>query len=163
MKRSSPDFSQPTSLRLIEAKPYILDIAQRFIQSEGGNAATPKVGLSYAPPQPVRISGRRKDKQALTQYITAEEVDDNEGENAKTNPNTSVFDRLQPSTSRQRPSVFRRIGKGKIMKPSVFHRLKKDEQPKPSVFAKIKIGKMSSSSPPFQKKDSVFSCLGKNK
>lgn len=109
----------------------------------------------------MRISGRHKDKQALTQYITAEEVDDNEGENAKTNPNTSVFDRLQSSTLRQRPSVFRRLGKGKILKPSVFHRLKKDEQPKPSVFARIKIGKMSSSSPPSQKKDSVFNSLGK--
>ena len=50
VKRSNPDFSQPTALRLIEAKPYILDIVQRFIQSEGGNAATPKVGLSYTPP-----------------------------------------------------------------------------------------------------------------
>jgi len=29
--------------------------------------------------------GRRKDKQALTQYITADEVDDGAGENAKTN------------------------------------------------------------------------------
>jgi len=96
----------------------------------------------------VRILGRRKDKQALTQYITAQEVDDDERENAKNNPNTMVFDRLQPSTLRQRPSVFRRIGKGKIPKPSVFHRLKKDEQLKPSVFARIKISKTSSSSPP---------------
>ena len=95
------------------------------------------------------------------QCITVEEVDDNEGENAKTNPNMSVFDRLQPSTSRQRPSVFRRIGKGKIPKPSVFHRLKKDDQSKPPVFARINIGKMSSSSPHSQKKDSVFNRLGK--
>jgi len=71
-----------------------------------------------------------------------------------------VFDRLQPSTSHLRPSVFRRIGKGKILKPSVFHRLKKDEQPRPLVVARIKIGKMWSSSLPSQKKDSVLSQLG---
>jgi len=120
----------------------------------------PKVGLSYVPPQRMRISGWRKEKQALVQYITAEEVDDNEGENAKTNPNTTVLDTLQLSTSRQRPSVFRRIGKDKILKPYVFHGLKKDEEPKTPVFARIKIGKMSSSLPPSQKKDSLLSHLG---
>jgi len=73
----------------------------------------------------------------------------------------TVFDRLQSSTSRQCPSVFRRIGKGKILQPSVFHRLKKDEQLKPSVFVRIKIGETSSSAPPSQKRDSAFSRLGK--
>jgi len=87
MKRSSHNFIQPTSLgHVIKAKPYRLDSAQRVIQSQGGNAAMPKVGLSYIQPQPMRISGRHKDKQTLTQYIATEEVDDNEGENAKTNP-----------------------------------------------------------------------------
>jgi len=148
MKRSSHDFSQPTSWHAIETKPYRLDSTQRVIQSQGGNVATPKVGLSYVPPQPMGISGRHKEKQALVQYITTEEVDDNESANAKTNPKTTVFDRLQPLTSSQRPYVFRRIGKGKIPKSPVFHRLKKDEQSKPSVFARIKIGKTSSSSPP---------------
>jgi len=76
-------------------------------------------------------------------------------------PKRRVFDRLQPSTSCQCPFVFRRIGKGKLLKPSVFHRLKKDEQPKPSVFARIKIGETSSSAPPSQKRDSAFSRLGK--
>jgi len=38
--------------------------------------------------------GRRKDKQALTQYITAEEVDNDNRDNAKTNPKTPVFDKL---------------------------------------------------------------------
>ena len=52
------------------------------------------------------------------------------------------------------------MGKGKILKPSVFHRLKKDEQPKYSVFARIKIGEMSSSASPSQKKDLVFSHFG---
>jgi len=57
--------------------------------------------------------------------------------------------------------VFRRIGKGKMPKPSIFHRLKKNEQPKPYVFARIKIGETSLSAPPSQKRDSVFSRLGK--
>jgi len=162
MKRSNHDFSQPTSLgHVIEAKSYRLNRSQRVIQSQGGNTATPKICLSYVPPQPMRISGWRKDKQAFMQYITAEEVDDNEGENAKTNPETTVFDRLQPSTSCQCPSVFRRIGKGIIPKPSIFRRLKKDEQPKSSIFARIKIGETSSSAPPSQKRDSMFSRLGK--
>jgi len=93
-----------TSQRLwgheIEAKPYGLDGTQRVVQCQGGNVGTPKVSLSYVPPQPMRISGRRKEKQALAQYITTEEVDDYEGENAKTNPKTTVFDKLQPSMSR---------------------------------------------------------------
>ena len=65
------------------------------------------------------------------------------------------------SISRQCPSMFRRIGKGKILKSFLFHRLKKDEQPKLSVFARIKIGEMSSSAPSSQKRDSAFSRLGK--
>jgi len=89
------------------------------------------------------------------------EIDNDEGVNAKTNLKTSVFDRLQSSTSHQRPagpSVF--SGFGKTPKPSFFHRLKKDELSKPSVFAEIKIGKTSSNSPPTQNKDSVFNHLG---
>ena len=63
MKRSSYDFSQSTSLgHVIEAKPYGLNSMQRVIQSQGGNVATPKVGLSYVPPQLMRILGRLKYK-----------------------------------------------------------------------------------------------------
>ena len=58
MKKPNYDFIQPTSLRhVIKAKPYRLDSMQRVIQSQGGNPATLKVGLSYIPPQPMRISG----------------------------------------------------------------------------------------------------------
>jgi len=100
MKRSNHDFSQPTYLgHVIEAKSYKLDSTQRVIQSQGGIAAMLKVGLSYVLPYPMRISGWRKEKQALVQYITVKEIDDNEGKNAKTNPKTTMFDRLQPSTS----------------------------------------------------------------
>ena len=89
MKRSSYNFSEPTSLgHVIEVKPYGLNSTQRIIQSQGANVATPKVGLGYIQPQPVRILGRRKDKQALMQYITAEEVDNDEGDSAKTNLKT---------------------------------------------------------------------------
>ena len=61
----------------------------------------PKVGLSYVLPQPVRISRRCMEKQALTQYITAEEVD--EGENAKTNPKRRC---LTGCSRRRRTNAF---------------------------------------------------------
>jgi len=54
-----------------------------------------------------------------------------------------------------------RIGNNKTLKPFVFHRLKKDEQPKPSVITWITVREMSASSPPSQKRDLVFSRLGK--
>lgn len=68
----------------------------------------------------MRISERRKDKQTLMQYIIAEEVDDNEGENTKANPKTMVFDRLQPPTLRQHPSVFRGLERVKSRNPMSF-------------------------------------------
>jgi len=89
-----------------------------------------KLAISYLSPQPIRISGRHKDKQSLTQYITTEEVNDDTGENAMTNLKMLVFDRLQLSMSGQRLAnlfVFSRMGKDKIPKPSVFHGLKKHE------------------------------------
>ena len=56
---------------VIEAKPYGINETQKKIQEQGGAVAVPKVGLGYVPPQPVRISGRCKDKQSLVQYIAA--------------------------------------------------------------------------------------------
>jgi len=70
-KKPGYDFSQPTPLgHVIEVKPHELNSTKRVKQSQRDNIATPKVGLGYVPPQPVRILGRRKDKPALTQYIT---------------------------------------------------------------------------------------------
>jgi len=101
MKKSGYDFSQPTPLgHVIEVKPHKLNSTQRASQSQGSSVTMPKVDLGYIQPQPVRISERHKDKQGLGQYIIAEEVDNDSGGNADTNPKTSVFDWLQSSTSR---------------------------------------------------------------
>jgi len=56
---------------------------------------------------------------------------------------TCVFDRLQPSSSTKRPSVFTRIG-----------------APKSSVFNKIKKGTEPLKAPPQDPKGSVFNSLG---
>ena len=53
-----------------------------------------KVGLGYAPPLPVRMSGRRKDKQSLIQYITAEETTESDEEDVKNKPKSFVFNKL---------------------------------------------------------------------
>jgi len=48
MKRSSYDFSQPTSLgHVIEVKPHGLNNTQRILQSRGGSVTTLKVSLGY--------------------------------------------------------------------------------------------------------------------
>jgi len=86
--------------------------------------AVPKVGLSYALPQPVRISGRRKDKQSLVQYIAGKETTKSDEEDIGNKPKSSVFNRLQYSTPQGRTSVFDKVGNNKILRPSVFWRLK---------------------------------------
>jgi len=100
--------------------------------------AVPKAGLGYAPPQPVQISGRRKDKQPLVQYIAIEETTGSDEEDVKNKPKSSVFNRLQSSTSQGRTSVFDRAGNNKMLRPSIFWRLKVGTQSKPSVFTRIK-------------------------
>jgi len=49
----------------------------------------------------------------VTQHISAEKVDESEDEGVSPNPKPSMFDRLQSSALRKRPSVFTRIGKEK--------------------------------------------------
>ena len=88
--------------------------------------AVPKVGLSHAPSQPVRISGRRKDKQSLIQYIAAEETTESDEEDVKNKPKSFVFDRFQSSTSQGHTSVLDRVGNSKMLRPFVFWRLKVD-------------------------------------
>jgi len=72
----------------------------------------------------------------------------------------SVFDRLEPLTPEQRPSVFSRMEQDKTPKSSIFHRLKGDKQLKSSIFTIIKIGGKSSSSLLAQDGNSMFSRLG---
>jgi len=123
--------------------------------------AVPKVGLGYVPPQPVRISGRRKDKQSLVQYIVEEVTTESDEEDVKNKPTSSVFNRLQSSTSQGRTSVLNRVGNNKMLRPFAFWRLKVGTQSKPSVFTRIKSSEESPSSSHSQQKASVFSHLGK--
>ena len=121
----------------------------------------PKVGLGYAPPQPVRILGRCKDKSSLVQYIVAEETTKSDEEDVKNKPKSSVFNRLQSSTSQRHASVFDKVGNNKMVKSSVFWRLKFDIQSKPSVITRIKSSKELPSSSCSLEKASVFGRLGK--
>ena len=70
-----------------------------------------------------------------------EETDDDTGDQAKSSSRELVFDRLQPFTSQQRPSVFNKIGIYKASKLSAFQRMKRDSQRKSSAFNKIARGK----------------------
>ena len=108
-----------------------------MIQKQGGGVVTSRIGLGYVPSQSVKILRRCKEEQSLVQYITAGEADNEGGDQATSNSRASVFDRLQPFTPQQRPSVFNKIGKGKAPKLSMFQRLKRDSHPKPFVLTKI--------------------------
>jgi len=68
----------------------------------------------------------------------AEEANDDVGDNAMSNPKSSVIDMLQPFTSQQRPSMFSRIGKDKRPKSYVFRRQKAYKQSKSPTFSIIK-------------------------
>ena len=95
MKKSGYESDNPISLgHVIEAKPYGINETQKKIQEQGGIVVVPKVGLGYVAPQPIRISGPRKDKQSFAQYIATEEIIENDEEDGKNKPKSSVFYRL---------------------------------------------------------------------
>ena len=95
LKKSGYDFNRSVPLGcVIEAKPYGINETQKNIQEQGGDVEVPKVGLDHAPPQPVRILGRYKDKQSLIQYIAAEETTESDEEDVKNKPKSFVFNRL---------------------------------------------------------------------
>ena len=64
----------------------------------------------------------------MVQHISAEEMDESKDENAQHPIEHSVFDRLQPSTSTKRTSVFIRIWGDQNSKSSVFWRVKNRAQ-----------------------------------
>jgi len=80
---------------------------------------TPRIGLSDVPPREVKISKWCKDKRSLIQYIMSEEAENDKGDNVMSNSKSPMFDRLQPSTPQQRPSIFSKIGKDK--NPNLFY------------------------------------------
>ena len=95
MERAGYNFQNPATLgKVIEVKPYGLNNTQKMIQERGGSVSVSKVGLGYTPLQPVKISGRRKNKQSVVQHISAEDIDESENEVDPPSERTSVFDRL---------------------------------------------------------------------
>ena len=139
MKKPGYDFKNLACFgHFVKANPYGINETQKKIQEQRGLVALPRVGLSYVPSQPVRILGRHKDKQSLVQYIMAKETTKSDEQNVKNKQTSSMFDKLQSSTSQHHPSVFTRIGTTKTPKPSVFQKLEVGTQLKPSVFPRIK-------------------------
>ena len=77
MEKAGYDFHNPATLgKVVEVKPHGLNEIQKKIQELGDLVSISKVRLAFTPLQPVRISGRRKDKKVTTQHISAEEVDE---------------------------------------------------------------------------------------
>jgi len=124
------DFNNPLSLgRIIKAKLYGLNKAQKLIQSQQSRVAMLRVAmlridLSYIPSQQVKISWRCKDNQSLAQCITTEETNHDKRDNSTSNSKLCVFHKLQPSTSQQRPFVFSKMRTDETPKSYMFHRLK---------------------------------------
>jgi len=54
----------------------------KMIQRQGCGITTPRIGLSYIPFQPVKISGWCKEKHSLTRYITMQEANDDGSDHA---------------------------------------------------------------------------------
>jgi len=161
MKRSGYDFGKPPVLGIVvEARPYGLNDTQKMIRKQGGGVITPRIGLGYVPFQPVKISGWCKELQSLVQYITMEEADAEDGDQATSSSRVLVLDKLQLLMLQGCPTMFNRMGNHRAPKLFVFQRLKRDSQPKPSIFTRIAKGKKPSGSSPAQAESSMFNRLG---
>jgi len=99
----------------VEVETYGLNKMRKKIQEQQGLVEILNVGLGYTPVQLIRISLRCKAKENVVQHISAEEIDESEDENAQRPIKPSVFDRLQPSISRNRSSIFTRIREVKTL------------------------------------------------
>jgi len=124
MVESGYDFSESQLPGyVIDAKPYGPNSAQKMVQKEGDKTVIARISLSYMPSQPMKISRWGKDKWSFTKHNMAKEARNGKGDNGTSSLKSLVFDRLQPSTPHQRPSVFKRMGRNKTPNPSVFQRL----------------------------------------
>ncbi|XP_074308174.1 uncharacterized protein LOC141643048 [Silene latifolia] len=136
------------------------------LHQQGNTLEVGKVGIGFSPPEPIRISARRKAKQASSQYIAAD-LAESEGENTEMLPQRSVFDRLGRPTSTPRSSVFNRLGEREEtvrvqlnsgpqqqrQSASVFTRIGRNEAKK-SVFSRIGNSKVQKRRQQKQKKSS---------
>jgi len=126
MKMSDYDFSKPPLLgNVVEAKSYGLNNMQKWYRDRVAESWHQRLTLAMYHPNWWKF---QDDIEEVAYTIhRAEEANDDKGDNVTSNWKPLVFDRLQQSTSQQRPSLFNRMGKGKAPKPSVFERLKGDK------------------------------------
>jgi len=77
MEKAGYNFNNPVVLgKVVKVQTYGLNKMQKKIQEQEDLIEVQKVGLSYTPVQPIKISGRRKAEQNVIQHISAEEIDE---------------------------------------------------------------------------------------
>ena len=151
LARAGYDFgssSEEGSSDITSQKVHELDESQKRLRRCTIDPA--RSGLGFVQSEPIKISGRRKDRKANTQHISVEVLEE-DGESQSTTmpehvggstPRVSVFDRVDISTSLT--SAFNRIPTT-INRTSVFNRLSSSNEieekvnlaPRKSVFERI--------------------------
>ena len=154
LAKSGYDFENPTPMgKVIDAKPHGLNDTQKKLLEYGDGFQESKTGVGFKRPTPVKISIWRKVNTSSSQYITAEEVEENKVESDGRPEKTSVFDRLCPPATKNQASMFDRLGEHDSMrkissspqtkrKGSVFSRVgvssMPDDQPRRSALSRIR-------------------------
>ncbi|XP_074266017.1 uncharacterized protein LOC141588475 [Silene latifolia] len=154
MSKFGYDFKNPTPLgNVIEVTPYGLTQTQKKLHQQGNKLDIGNVGIGFSPLELVKISARRKAKQASSQYIVAD-LAESENENTEKLSQMSVFDRLGQPTSTPHSSVFDRLGEREEAVRIQLTSCSQQQRPNASVFTRI--GRSGV-------KKSVFSCIGSSK
>ncbi|XP_057246772.1 uncharacterized protein LOC130589519 [Beta vulgaris subsp. vulgaris] len=135
LANSGYDFENPASMgNVIEVEPHGINDTQKKLQEYGVEVRPTKVGLGFEAPTPIKISARRRGTTSSSQYITAEEVEENEGEEGATQQKISVFDRIQSPVIKNHTSVFDRLGGNELNEgheaPESDEEMETDEAPK---------------------------------
>jgi hypothetical protein len=129
LAKAGYDFGSPSKEGcpdVASQKVHELDEAQKRLR--GGTVDPARSGLGFVQSEPIKISGRRKDKKVSTQHISVEVLKEDDESQPSTipenvgasTPRVSVFDRVDASTIRT--SVFNRISTN-TSRTSVFNRL----------------------------------------
>ncbi|KAG8369297.1 hypothetical protein BUALT_Bualt15G0136700 [Buddleja alternifolia] len=110
LQKSGYNFSNPSGLGKLEPeltgeKIHGLIKAQHKLRKQGYHVDQPKIGLGFAPVEPVRIHVTKKEKCVNVQHISVE--GDGTGKKPRDN-RVSVFDSLGTPTAL--PSIFGRLG-----------------------------------------------------
>ncbi|KAH7842980.1 hypothetical protein Vadar_011250 [Vaccinium darrowii] len=103
---SGYDFNNPAPLgelspEITGEKVHGLSKAQEELRRQGHKVSSPKTGLGFTPPQPIRISAKNKGKNANVQHITIEE---------SLTDSTFTKEARKESTLQTKKSIFSRLG-----------------------------------------------------